>query len=135
VQRRSCGSVQVAFLDRNRAIAELSERARQLLERDSRVVAVGLFGSLARGEALPSSDADILIVLKSHPQPRWFDRIPEYADAFRGVTLPVEPFPYTLKELNRLVAQPGFLRTALGEMTPLVGASQIWTRIRSREAV
>ena len=130
MQRRSCGSVPIAFLDRDRAIAELIECTHALMARDPRVVAVGLFGSLARGQALPSSDADLLIVLQAHPQARWFDRIPEYATAFQGTTLPVEPFPYTWEELMRMLSQPGLLRTAVREVIPLGGELQIWERLR-----
>lgn len=130
MQRRSSGSVRIAFLDRARAIAELTECAQALLERDPRVQAVGLFGSLARGDALPSSDADLLLVLKTHPQPRWFDRIPEYAAAFGGSTLPVEPFPYTWEELGRMLSQPGLIRTAVREAILLGGDPQVWERLR-----
>ncbi len=63
---------------------------------------VRLFGSLARREAVPGSDADVLVVLRQHPLPRWFDRIPEFAAALAGADLPVEVFPYTLDELDRL---------------------------------
>ncbi|RMF36982.1 MAG: hypothetical protein D6759_02925, partial [Chloroflexi bacterium] len=54
VRRRSFGSVQIAFLDREMAITELTEAAHRLLDQDDRVIAIGLFGSLARGDALPS---------------------------------------------------------------------------------
>jgi len=93
--------VRISFLDRGRAIAELRDAAQRLVAKDGRVLAVGLFGSLARGQALPSSDADVLIVLSTHPQPRWFDRIAEYAEAFNATSLPVEPFTYTQDELER----------------------------------
>ncbi len=63
---------------------------------------VRLFGSLAPLEAVPGSDADLLIVLTHHPLPRWFDRIPEFRDAFADTDMPVEPFPYTQAELSRL---------------------------------
>jgi UTP:GlnB (protein PII) uridylyltransferase len=129
VQRRSCGSVRVAFLDKERAIAELVARVQALLEQDPRVIAVGLFGSLARGDALPGSDADLLIVLKSHPQSRWFDRISEYALPFQGTALPVEPLPYTVDELIRLSAYPGLVRTALREILPLGGERSIFQRL------
>ena len=121
MQRRSCGSVRIAFLNREQAISELEEDARRLLEGDERVLAVGLFGSLARGDALPSSDADLLILLSDHPLPRWFDRIPEYLSAFQGSALPVELFPYTGEELKALVSNPGFVRTAIRELIPLAG--------------
>ena len=133
MQRRSFGSVRIAFLDRNRAIAELKERAQELLSKDSQVLAVALFGSLARGQALPSSDADLLILLKSHPRSRWFDRIPEYDDAFRGTALPVEPFPYTVEELIRLHSSSTFLRTVLQELIPLAGDPEVWKSLLARE--
>ena len=130
VQRRSSGSVRVAFLNREAAIAELTELARSLLEQDDRVIAVGLFGSLAHGQALPSSDADVLIVLREHPQQRWMDRIPEYAAAFQGSALPVEPFPYTVEELLRMSAQPGFVQTALCDSIFLGGDKNEFVTIR-----
>ncbi len=126
MQRRFSGSVKIAFLDKNQAIAELKERSQELLYRDMRVLSVGLFGSLARGQALPSSDADVLIVLRSHPKSRWFDRIPEYHEAFRGTALPVETFPYTLEEMIRLHSHSNFIRKALQELIILAGNPQIW---------
>lgn len=126
VQRRSSGSVKIAFLNRNLAIVELKERSQELLYKDPRVLTVGLFGSLARGQALPSSDADILIVLKAHPKSRWFDRIPEYHEAFRGTALPVETFPYTVEEMIRLHSHSNFIRKALQELILLAGDAQIW---------
>jgi len=129
VQRRSCGSVRIAWLDRERAVAELRERAGCLLAQDARVIAVGLFGLLARREALPSSDADVLIALRAHPEARWFDRIPEYAAAFDGTSLPVEQFPYTAQELTALLSRPGFLRAGLRELIPLAGDERIWKEL------
>ena len=122
VHRRSYGSVRIAFLNLDKAVAELAECAQKLIDQNERVVAVGLFGSLARGDALPSSDADLLIVLKSHPLPRWFDRIPEYECEFQQSSLPVELFPFTVDELARGgVSRPGFLRTGLRELVVLAG--------------
>lgn len=123
--------MRIAFLDRDRAIAELRDAAQRLLARDARVLAVGLFGSLARKQALPSSDADVLIVLAEHPEPRWFDRIAEYADAFAETSLPVEPFAYTREELQRMQAQSSsFLRAILRELLPLGGDERVWQALR-----
>lgn len=68
------------------------------------VVEVRLFGSLADMQAVPGSDADVLVVLEAHPQERWFDRTPEFAEAFADTDMPVEVFPYTRDELTRLEA-------------------------------
>jgi len=126
--------VRIAFLDRDRAIAQVRDAAQRLVARDARVLAVGLFGSLARGQALPSSDADVLIVLREHPQPRWFDRIAEYAEAFAATSLPVEPFAYTQDELHRMLAtRVGFVQTILREVIPLSGDNHIWQSLRASE--
>lgn len=72
-----------------------------------------LFGSLARMEAVPGSDADLFIRLDSHPAPRWFDRIAEFSDAFADTDMPVEVFPYTRQEIERLEKRgSGLLRAA-----------------------
>jgi len=102
--KRSCGSSRVTYLDRERAIEQLRVLAGKLVEQSPEVVEVRLFGSLARKEAVPGSDADILVVLRDHPLPRWFDRIPEFSEAFAGTDLPVEVFPYTSAECARLTA-------------------------------
>lgn len=99
---RFCGSSKATYLDRGRAVEQLRRLATALLERDPRVVEVRLFGSLARNEAVPGSDADVLITLDEHPEPRWFDRIPEFSDAFASTDMPVEVFPYTREELDHL---------------------------------
>jgi len=73
----------------------------------------------------------VLIVLREHPQPRWFDRIAEYAEAFATTSLPVEPFAYTQDELNRmLAARAGFVQTILREVIPLSGDGRVWLELK-----
>jgi len=111
--RRSCGSSKVTYLDRARAVEQLRLLAGRLLASNPDVLEVRLFGSLARGEAIPGSDADVLVVLRHHSQPRWMDRIPEFAAAFDDTDMPVEVFPYTRAELTRLEQTgSGLLRAA-----------------------
>ncbi len=62
------------------------------------VLAVVLFGSFARGEATPMSDADVLIILSHSPLP-FEERIVRYKPLGLGVS--VEVFPYTLEEARR----------------------------------
>jgi predicted nucleotidyltransferase len=121
--------VRIISLDRTRAIEELREAAQALVLCDARALAVGLFGSLARGKALPSSDADILIALRHHAERRWFDRIPEYVVAFDRASLPVEVFPFTTDELVRMSPYPGFVRTALRELVHLAGDADLWDNL------
>ena len=69
---------------------------------------VSLFGSLARGNYAPGSDADIFILLKEDAR-RFTDRIPEFLTHFSGVGLPVEVFPYTIKEIMEM-KDVGFIK-------------------------
>ena len=131
VRWKSCGSVRVAWLDRKQALAEVQEAARRLVARDPRVLAVGLFGSLARGDAGAWSDADILVLLREHPLPRWFDRIPEYLEAFADVSLPVDVFPYTYAEARRLAQPGGFLHNVEDDLIHLAGKREVWTRLQA----
>ena len=57
-------NVRVFRLDRAGVLARLRERARRVLERRADVVEIRLFGSFARGEACPGSDADLFVVLR-----------------------------------------------------------------------
>ena len=94
------------------------------------MLAVGLFGSLARGDAVPSSDADILIVLQTHDKGRWFDRIPEYMDFLCGTSLAVELFPYVIDEVRNMLKQVGFMRAVVRELLPLAGDPQIFQQLQ-----
>jgi len=61
-----------------------------------------LFGSLARGGATASSDADLLLVVaySEHSRPR--DRIPGALQALRPLPCPLDLFVYTEQEVQQL---------------------------------
>lgn len=63
---------------------------------------VWLFGSLARGEAVPGSDADVLIVLTESALP-FVQRYAHYQPEFCGVG--VDVLAYTRDELARMQAE------------------------------
>lgn len=60
---------------------------------------VVLFGSLATRRATTRSDADLMIVLRDHPDPPR-ERIPEYLQAFLAAPVPVDVLPFTLHEID-----------------------------------
>ena len=132
--RWSCGSAQFTSLNRQIAIDELRDCANSMVCEDKRVLTVGVFGSLPRGDALPSSDADILIISKNHEFSRWFDRIPEYMNFFPGVSIPVEPFPYLISEVRNMLKYPGFMRTIIREILPLAGDEKISLQLKTDHA-
>lgn len=79
-----------------------------------------LFGSLATGRATSRSDADLLIVLRAHPDPAR-ERIPEYLAAFLDAPVPVDVFPFTADEIAMRRARGNrFLETAEREGVDLL---------------
>jgi predicted nucleotidyltransferase len=88
-------------LDRRAVLARLEERARRLLEEEPQVREVWLFGSLARGEAGPGSDADVLVVLETSALP-FLERSALLAQHFEGVGVGCDVLAYTGAELEAL---------------------------------
>ncbi len=105
-------SVRVWKRDHGAALSLLRTWAEQLGE-DPAVLAVVLFGSLARGEATAASDADVLIVLRDSSE-EFDERIVRHKPVGLGVS--VEVFPYTLGEVRKALADgAGVVGVALRE--------------------
>ena len=118
--------VKVFRLDRENVLRDLERWARGLPED---VLAVILFGSLARGDHTAFSDADLLIVLSRSDKP-FLDRVPDLLP--RGVAVPVDVFPYTCEELAAMCAEgAGVVRVALEEGLFLRGGPQDILRVIS----
>ena len=106
-------SVRVWKINREAILARLARWARELGEQDENVLAVVLFGSLARGDHTAASDADVLIILRESSL-RFDERIPAFMPSDIGVG--VDVFPYTLDEIKRALAEGwGIARIALKE--------------------
>ncbi|OGG46319.1 MAG: hypothetical protein A3F84_27150 [Candidatus Handelsmanbacteria bacterium RIFCSPLOWO2_12_FULL_64_10] len=101
MRTRSSDTVRVRFLDGGRVVGELRRTAQELVAGCPNVQEVRLFGSLAKGNYAPGSDADVLIVLREDERPL-LDRIPEFLRWFLKVSVPVEVFPYTCEEVERM---------------------------------
>lgn len=61
-----------------------------------RLTAVILFGSRARGDWVPWSDYDLLII--GGFKKNYIDRIGDILELLSDIKIPVEPHPYTLEE-------------------------------------
>lgn len=83
---------QAATVERLRRAA-----TRMIAERDD-VLEVRLFGSLARGDAGPASDADLLIVVREGAPP-FLERSPSLARYFEGAGIGCDVFVYTESEV------------------------------------
>ena len=93
--------VRVFHLDREAVLARLEERARRLLDEEPKAAEVWLFGSLARGDAGPGSDADLLVVLEESLLP-FLDRSALVSRHFTGVGVGCDLLAYTRAELDSL---------------------------------
>lgn len=94
-------AVRVFRLDREGSLKRLQDCARDLLKARSDVEEVWLFGSMARNDARPGSDADLLIVL-SDSSDGFLDRTPSLARHFDGVGVGCDILAYTESELAQL---------------------------------
>lgn len=111
-------SVRVWRLDRETVLARLEGWSGRLAE-DPNVLAVVLFGSLARGDATAASDADVLILLRDSSA-SFTERLVQYKPVGLGVS--VEVFPYTLEEARRASREGwGVVGVALEEGKMLFG--------------
>lgn len=61
---------------------------------------VVLFGSVAKGDFVPGSDAGVLIILEGDAK-SFMERVPEFRRWFAGVAIDVEVFPYTCDKMAR----------------------------------
>lgn len=110
---KSSASVKVFWLDRPQLIERLKGAAQVLSERHPEIEWIALFGSLARGTAVPGSDADLLIVV-SHSTEPFLQRTVRYRP--EGVGIGVDVVAYTREELAALLeAGNAFVRQALRE--------------------
>lgn len=120
--KKSYGSVQITWLDRPAVLAATRKAVRALARRRPEVRRVILFGSMARGDAVPGSDVDLLLVL-SESDASFLDRIPRYKPS--GIPIGVDVFPYTEAELKRMLEEGnGFIKQALAEGVTLFQRSK-----------
>ena len=96
MHRRSYGSVEVYWLDKEGLISALEKKAQGALECFPELRKVVLFGSLARGEATPRSDADLLFVVEEAGP--FLERTARYLPFFEDLGFPVDSLVYAEPE-------------------------------------
>ena len=82
-------------------MARLERAAKRILDERPDVVEVRLFGSLARGEARPGSDADLLIVVRATDVP-FVERPVAFSPYLGALGLGCDLLVYTEAERNRM---------------------------------
>jgi predicted nucleotidyltransferase len=102
--------VKVFWLEEKELLEALAREAQRLGEENPEVESIVLFGSLAKGQALPGSDVDLLIVLARSDKP-FLERVGDWLTRIR-LDFPVDVFPYTGDELHTPLAKEA-LRTGI----------------------
>lgn len=99
IQKKYSGSVKIFWLDRERLFKNIEKSAGTLASERDEVRKIVLFGSVAEGRALPSSDVDIMIIVR-RSDAGFIDRPLIYNRYFDNVGLAVELFVYTEDEVT-----------------------------------
>ena len=112
--RRSSDSVKISWFDYESVWKAVGRFAEELLSRFDEVERIIVFGSLARGESVPGSDVDLLIILRESHLP-FPDRIPIFMPR-EPFPVAVDGFPYTADEIERMLREGNwFIKRALEE--------------------
>ena len=113
-RRQSYGTVKVFWLDRSLLKSRIMQAARSLSREHEEVVQVVLFGSVASDRAVPSSDADILVVVRDSDTP-FLDRSSLFRGYFSDIGVGVDLFVYTQQEVasSRIPVAVTALRTGI----------------------
>jgi len=93
---RSFDSVKVISLERDKLLTRLEQIARKIITEHREVKEVRLFGSLARGDQVGTSDVDILIILENDLVYSPLEQVRDYYPYFDlpiGVDRKTSPVP------------------------------------------
>jgi len=111
MQTKSFDSVKIKYLDKPAIMKAIKRLVKDLSQESPKIAEIRLFGSLARDEAVPGSDVDILIILTDSDLP-FTDRIMKYMPSSFPVGIDV--LPYTQSEIEAMLDQGNhFLKSAM----------------------
>ena len=120
-QKKLSNSVKVRYLNGQEIINGLRSIAKEIFRKNSNILGIYLFGSLAKGLYAPGSDADRLIILMKDNR-RMIDRISGFLKYFLDSPVGVDIFPYTKEELHRMMlCKNSFLMQVCKEKIKLAG--------------
>lgn len=99
IRQISLPSVQIFSLNLSQVRTCLEQKVKQMGEKHPEVEEVWLFGSMARGDAVPGSDADLMVLL-SQTTLRFIERSSVYPIGFCGIGTDV--LVYTRAEMKQM---------------------------------
>jgi predicted nucleotidyltransferase len=100
--------VTVFYLDGQATIQALKQKAIKVKQANPDVLEISLFGSLARGDHSPGSDADLYILIKEDGQTP-FDRIPRFLRLFLDSPIGTDVLVYTPTESEKMRSEGNLL--------------------------
>ena len=114
IRKQSYGTVKVFWLDRSLLKSRIMQAVTKLSREHEAVTQVVLFGSVACDRAVPSSDADILVVVRDSDTP-FLDRSSLFRGYFSDIGVGVDLFVYTQQEVasSRIPVAVTALRTGI----------------------
>lgn len=99
IRKKSYDSVKVFFLNRKLLVEQIEQAAAELVTERPEVRKIILFGSVAEGRALPSSDIDLLLITDRNTE-RFIDRPSPYIPYFQHIPMSVDCFVYSVEEIQ-----------------------------------
>lgn len=114
-RRTLSGGVRVfRALDREQVLAELRTWVEEQRKVHPELLRAGLFGSYAKGTHAPGSDIDLLLLVRSSKERRWFMRSSDFDQA--GLSVGADLFVYTEAEAARMKSSNAWFRHVLKEL-------------------
>lgn len=119
LRQKSSSSVTITSIDQNEVMVALSDIAKRLRADHDDVASVRVFGSIARGDHVGTSDIDVLIVLRSDGEIDHLTQIRRFYPYF-DLPIGVDLLVYGQDEVDRrLTAGDAFMTRIWGESQPL----------------
>ena len=118
-RERSSGSVRIISIDRDELLAQLGAIAGRICAAHPEVQSVRVFGSVARGDQVGTSDVDVLIVLQGAGTKDALEQIRRFYPYF-DLSIGVDVLVYTEDDIaRRLQAGDPFMTQVWEESRPL----------------
>lgn len=100
LQQTSSDSVKIISIDRDKVLSRLEQIARQIHAEHPEVDEVRVFGSIARGDHVGTSDVDVIIVLRDGDLEDPLERVRSFYPYF-DLPIGVDILVWTRDELER----------------------------------
>ena len=119
LRTKSSASVKIISIDRDELLARLRAIAARLCAEHPEVRSVRVFGSLARGDQVGTSDVDVFIVLRGSEQPDPWAQIRKFQPYF-DLPIGVDLLVFSEEQIaRRLEAGDAFIAHIWQESMPL----------------